>query len=196
MAIHGRRGSVIEIVPYRDSWSVEFRAIGRRLRDSFDDLALRIDHIGSTSVPGLAAKDVIDVQVTVAAFEPEEPLRLAAEAAGLSWWPEIAHDHVPHGSTGSWAKRYAREADGRRTNVHIRADGTPNQRYALLFRDYLRVHANAAGAYGRLKIDLAALVGDDRDAYTDTKDHACDLIMAAAEAWASSTGWRPGSADA
>ena len=56
---------MIEIVPYQDRWPGEFAAIGRRLRSALGDAALRIDHIGSTAVPGLAAKDVIDVQVSV-----------------------------------------------------------------------------------------------------------------------------------
>jgi hypothetical protein len=62
--------------------------------------------------------------------------------------------------------------------------GWPNQRYALLFRDYLRAHPRAADAYARLKRGPAQRLGDDLAAYTDIKDPACDLIVLAAEAWA------------
>jgi GrpB-like predicted nucleotidyltransferase (UPF0157 family) len=62
--------------------------------------------------------------------------------------------------------------------------GWPNQRYALLFRDYLRAHPAAAAAYARLKRGLAERFGGDLAAYTDLKDSACDLIVVAAEAWA------------
>ena len=61
---------MIEIVEYQERWKEEFEVVARQLREALGNLALRIDHIGSTSVPGLAAKDVIDVQVTVARLEP------------------------------------------------------------------------------------------------------------------------------
>jgi len=69
-------------------------------------------------------------------------------------------------------------------NAHVRVAGWPNHRYALLFRDYLRAHPPAAAAYARLKLALAERFGDDLRAYTEVKDPACDLIMAAAEDWA------------
>ena len=73
--------------------------------------------------------------------------------------------------------------------------GNANQRYALLFRDYLRAHPSTAEAYGSLKRGLAA-VAPDVDAYSDLKDPACDLIYLAAEDWAAATGWDPGPSDA
>ena len=56
---------MITIVSYQATWRAEFMMLGRHLRQNLDDLALRIDHIGSTAVPGLAAKDIIDIQITV-----------------------------------------------------------------------------------------------------------------------------------
>ena len=73
-------------------------------------------------------------------------------------------------------------------NLHLRVAGRPNQRYPLLFRDYLRGHSESAAAYAALKRALAAL-GIDREVYADVKDPACDLIFIAAEDWASQTGW-------
>ena len=73
-------------------------------------------------------------------------------------------------------------------NLHIRVAGRPNQRYPLLFRDYLRAHPESAAAYAALKRALAAL-GIDRGVYADVKDPACDLIFVAAEDWAAQTGW-------
>lgn len=75
-------------------------------------------------------------------------------------------------------------------NVHVRVAGRPNQRYPLLFRDYLRAHADAAAAYARLKRRIADL-GIDKGVYADVKDPACDLILIAAEGWAEQTGWVP-----
>jgi GrpB-like predicted nucleotidyltransferase (UPF0157 family) len=180
----------VVIVPSRPEWAEEFRAIARVLRAALGPLALRIDHIGSTAVPGLAAKDVIDVQVSVADLDPA--LVPLMEAAGFVGRPEISMDHVPPGAAGTddWRKLFFQPREGRPVNIHVRIAGRPNERYALLFRDYLRAHPSAAAAYAELKRRLAAL-GIDRGVYAETKDPACDLIMVAAEAWAAETGWSP-----
>jgi len=178
---------MVAIVPYRATWAAEFARIDRRLSRVLGSRALRIDHIGSTSVPGLAAKDVIDVQVTVARLEDADPL---AEA-GFRAEPFLL-DHVPPGSPEDereWRKRLFNLPDGeRRANIHVRQQGRANQRYALLFRDYLRAHSSAAQAYGRLKLHLARELGDPA-AYPDGKDPACDLTWIAAGAWAASSVW-------
>jgi GrpB-like predicted nucleotidyltransferase (UPF0157 family) len=85
-----------------------------------------------------------------------------------------------------WGKRLWQSSPGahRRVNAHVRVAGWPNQRYALLFRDYLRARPGAAAAYARLKRALAERLGGDLATYTEIKDPACDLI-AAAEDWAS-----------
>jgi GrpB-like predicted nucleotidyltransferase (UPF0157 family) len=184
----------IEIVDPDPRWVGQFRELAVSLRLALGDRALRIDHIGSTSVPGLPAKPIIDVQVTVDAFDL---LREQPVPAGFQWW-EFAEDHAPPGTdlpAAQWEKRFMRRSDPPRANVHIRIDGRANQRYALLFRDYLRTHPSAAGAYAMLKQALARIVRDDIDAYLDVKDPACDIIMVGAEDWARATSWRPGPSD-
>ena len=79
--------------------------------------------------------------------------------------------------------------------MHVRVEGRANQRYALLFRDYLREHPAAAEAYGELKRRLAAELRNV-GVYADVKDPACDLIIVAAEDWARATAWKPGPSDA
>jgi GrpB-like predicted nucleotidyltransferase (UPF0157 family) len=185
---------MIEVVSSRAEWPDEFHRIAANLRAALRDLALRIDHIGSTSVPGLAAKDIIDVQVTVAALDSFEPLADGFAAAGYTLRPEIIRDHRPPGATGpeeDWEKRMARKPpEQRATNVHVRVAGRPNQRYALLFRDYLRAHPAASAAYAEVKRQLAVHHPDDIQAYVTIKDPVCDVIMSAAEEWAVATGWR------
>lgn len=188
---------MIEIVTYRESWPREFADIGAALRRALGDLALRIDHIGSTSVPGLAAKDVIDVQITVRALDGRAASALAS--LGYVRRGSVGRDHRPPDATGpesDWQKQLFVQPPGqRRTNVHVRVDGRPNQRYPLLFRDYLQAHPAAAEAYARLKLELARIL-DDVGTYADVKDPACDLIAIAAADWAKETHWEPGPSDA
>jgi GrpB-like predicted nucleotidyltransferase (UPF0157 family) len=135
----------VAIEPYSERWARDFARLARRLRSVLGEHALRIDHIGSTAVPGLAAKDRIDVQVAVADLADANPL---GGAAFVELGP--VEDHRPPGSdTGSddWQKRFFQTDEGeRRGNVHVRVEGRANHRYALLFRDYLREHSAAAAA--------------------------------------------------
>ncbi len=186
----------IEIVPYRDSWAAEFRAIAPPLRTALGSLALRIDHIGSTSVPGLPAKDVIDMQLTVAQLDAALDAPLGS--LGYTRRADISYDHVPPGGTnepGEWTKLYFDPPPGRDVHLHVRVAGRANQRYALLFRDFLRANDLARDAYGQVKVALARLHPDDVDAYYEVKDPVCDIIMAGAEGWAAATGWRLGPSD-
>jgi len=189
----------IEIVPYQARWAGEFREAGVAIRRALGPLALRIDHIGSTSVPGLGAKDYLDVQVTVACLDAADPLVDAFTAAGYRVLA-IDRDHRPPGDTRSeshWQKRFFREPEGgRRTHIHVREQGRANQRYALLFRDYLRAHRQAAASYEQAKRELARLHPDDIEAYLAVKDPICDLSMAGAELWAAASGWHIEPSDA
>lgn len=180
----------VAIVEPKASWPSEFEAIADSIRHELGSLALRIDHIGSTAVPGLPAKDVIDIQVTVAALDRDRLVPALASAGFVE--QAIGHDHRPPGASGpddDWRKLFCQPRSGRSANLHVRAAGRPNQRYPLLFRDYLRAHADSAAAYAALKRALAAL-GIDRGVYADVKDPACDLIFIAAEDWAGETGWQ------
>ena len=185
------------IVPYKPSWPGEFKVLAASLRAALGGLALRIDHIGSTAVPGLAAKDIIDIQVTVAALD--EAVKQALLSLGYTQYEGIASDHVPPGYNGhaaDWQKWYFHPPEGQRpTHLHVRLQGKPNQRYPLLFRDYLRAHPATAEAYAELKRRLAANLADPYT-YPDVKDPAVDLIYLAAEEWAKRTGWKPWLTDA
>ncbi len=189
---------LIEILPYAARWPAEFQQIGRNLRTILGAAALRIDHIGSTSVPGLAAKDIIDVQITVAALDPAIAAKLAEHG-----YPRVEHIHGDHhpptdnSPDHEWSKWiFKPPADHRLTNIHMRIAGHANQRYALLFRDYLRTHPMAAAAYAQVKMALAQRDNVDIDFYYDVKDPVCDIIMAGAEEWVARTGWTLGPSDA
>jgi len=166
---------MIQIVPYRPVWPDEFREFGGRLRSVVGERALAIHHIGSTSVPNLCAKDIIDIQVTVRSLDPAilDDLLTAGYVR-----PRLAEDHCPPGMTlpdEELAKMIAGVPD-RRIHIHIRVEGRFNQRYPLLCRDYLRTHNSAADAYGRVKEQLARYFPEDVEAYYDVKDPVFDII--------------------
>lgn len=119
---------MIVLVPYREEWPAEFLRIGKGLRRELGDLALRIDHIGSTAVPGLAAKDVIDIQITAQELDPA--VEMSLRRLGYSRIEKINSDHIPPGQvddSGNWMKwLFKPPADERRANVHVRLVGRPN----------------------------------------------------------------------
>jgi GrpB-like predicted nucleotidyltransferase (UPF0157 family) len=184
---------MIIISKYNPKWVEEFESIKSALHEILGDLALQIDHIGSTSVPGLGAKDVIDVQITVK--ELNNQIRQTLENAGYKYSGTIAHDHVPQGENDDpklWEKFFFNAPEGqRRANIHIRVDGKPNQIYPLLFRDYLRAHPNSAKTIELIKREIAKRHANDVEAYYDIKDPVYDLIWDAALEWSRYTDWKP-----
>ncbi len=185
---------MIEICQYKPDWPRQFEQIRAGLKDVLGPLALRVDHIGSTSVPGLGAKDVIDVQVTAASLDAEIIRRMTA--AGYVFFEPFQRDHVPFGEDENpllWRKLLFNQREGeRRANIHVRVEGMPNQRYALLFRDYLRAHPNSARTVELIKREIAKRHADDIEVYYDIKDPVYDLIWDAAKDWAVVTAWKPG----
>ncbi len=181
---------------YRDEWPAEFERLAARLRSALGTTALAVDHIGSTAVPGLAAKDVIDAQVIVASLDEDADrvLPLLNEAGFVQrdgdW---NLRDHVPpswRGDPAAWNKLVVgpRDEGERASNVHVRTAGSPNERYALLFRDYLRSESSAREAWALLKTRLASVAGT-REEYGQVKDPATDVLMMSAERWAQAVGW-------
>ncbi|MBN1581086.1 MAG: GrpB family protein [Anaerolineae bacterium] len=177
----------IEVVPYMPAWPQLFIVLGTALRKALGETALRIDHIGSTAVPGLDAKPVIDVQISVASFEPLDAYRIPLEHLGFVF----RADNPDRG------KRYFREKPGtRRTHIHVRRAGSWSEQMSLLFRDYMRTHPEDARRYAELKYRLAETYRDDRLAYTESKAPFIWEIMAQANKWSQESGWHPGPSDA
>nr|BFE86980.1 GrpB family protein [Planobispora longispora] len=180
-------GDPVEITDHDSAWPREFAAIGAVLREALGDVAPRIDHIGSTSVPGPAAKPVIDIQISVRALEPLNAYKAPLERLGL----------VHRTGNPELTKRYFREAPGtRRTHIHVRELGSFSQQLPLLFRDYLRAHPAAATEFAQAKRECARRFRDDRRRYVTAKEPLVWDIVRHADAWAQSVGWRPGPSDA
>lgn len=143
-----------------------------------------VDHVGSTAVPGLAAKDVLDLLVTVEDMTEADALRGAIEDAGFPCKPHITED-TPHGP-GDWSKRFHANADpGRAVNVHVRAAGSAGRRFALAFRDWLRADPDVRDEYEAQKRRLAAEY-EDVEAYATAKEAWFAAAWPRLKEWAAS----------
>lgn len=186
--MYQKAGEAVAVADYDPLWPLLFDYFAAGLRGELGNVALRIDHIGSTAVPCLAAKPVIDIQISVAAFEPLDAFRLPLENLG----------YIYRADNPELTKRYFREKPGqRRTHIHVRRAGSFSEQFALLFRDYLRAHADVAAQYGALKKELAAKYSQPRERhfYTEAKQPFIWRVMAQADEWAQQTGWEPGPSD-
>jgi GrpB-like predicted nucleotidyltransferase (UPF0157 family) len=155
----------LKIVPYDPEWPSAFSAERGRIAAALGALTLRIDHNGSTSVPGLAAKPIIDIRVSVRQLQPIETY-----ATPLT---QLGYVHVPH-PDDSFCPFFHRPAEWPHTHhVHVVESGGAEERRALAFRDYLREHPEVAHEYEGLKRGLASQhIGADfssRQAYADAK---------------------------
>jgi dephospho-CoA kinase len=189
--------TVPTLVPYDPAWPDDARRIIKRIHIACGEKALRVDHVGSTAVPGMDAKDVIDIQITVAALSVADEINDALANAG---YPPVAHitTDMPHTDDPAlWRKRIHCAADpGRPANIHIRVDGWPGQQYALLFRDWLAANPVVQQEY--LAAKRRALTAPDyadanyADAdYADAKEPWFAEAYGRAREWAETTGWRP-----
>ncbi|WP_432050621.1 dephospho-CoA kinase [Verrucosispora sp. NA02020] len=173
------------------TWPQQYARLAARIRHAVAPADLRVDHIGSTAVPGLAAKDVIDVQLSVSSLaEADGPMADRLADAGFPRLPGEWWDTARTGG-GRWEKRLHGSADpGRPVHLHIRQDGSPGWRYALLMRDHLRADPDRRAAYLGLKRELAASAPES-GTYATAKDPWFDEEHLRAEEWAAQTGWRP-----
>lgn len=178
------------------TWATKAVAAAAELTGALGPSAVAVDHIGSTAIPGMDAKPIVDLQVRVRdlALASREA---AAQLQALGYRPsEVDGDHVPAGRSDDpeqWRKAFwtRRQGPGVDVNLHVRRDGSANARFALLFRDWFREHPSAVPAYIEFKRRAARFVPDSGE-YSDLKDPVVDLVIAVAEPWAAATGWAPG----
>ncbi|MFY1672074.1 dephospho-CoA kinase [Plantactinospora sp. WMMB334] len=186
------RAGEARLVEPDPGWPAQYRRLAARIRHAVGMGELRLDHVGSTAVPGLPAKDVIDVQLGVPSLAGADALADRLADAGFprcpgQWWDNARHP----GGIARWDKRLHGGADpGRLVNLHVREIGSPGWRYALLMRDHLRADPGRRADYLALKRRLAA-ADPDIDAYAEAKEPWFDLEHRYAEEWAAATGWQP-----
>ena len=167
--------SRVEVVPHSPGWDAEFRAEAQRLRDALGGEVVAVHHVGSTAIPGISAKPIIDILLAVREVERLDDL--GPEMSGLGY--------EARGEFGIPGRRFfVKTTDGRRTHhIHAFATGTPELERHLAFRDYMISHPENARAYGRLKEGLAREFPTDIEAYMDGKDAFIKEMEREALAW-------------
>ncbi|MBW0013401.1 dephospho-CoA kinase [Mycobacterium sp.] len=198
------------LVPPDPTWPDQAGRVLARLKTACGHRALRVDHIGSTAVPELPAKDVIDIQITVESLAVADELADPLLSAGYPRIDRITEDVAKTSDVGArstfdrydhsddpslWHKRIHASADpGRPTNVHIRVDGWPNQQFALLFVDWLTADPDVRADYLAVKRDAEQRGGGETGSigsYAAAKEPWYVDAYRRAWQWADSTGWQP-----
>ena len=151
----GLESGTVRIVPYDPEWPALFEAESRRLLSVVAPLLILLEHTGSTSVPGLAAKPVLDILGGVPDSAAVQPYVA----------PLIASGYVHRGEQGIPGREFFRRGEPRAYHLHLTSVGSAFWREHLAFRDYLRAHPAARDEYAELKRALAARFPNDREAY-------------------------------
>ena len=170
-------GSII-VSDYDPGWPILFEQEKARLKHALGSFALAIEHIGSTAVPGLPSKPIIDLLVGVPSLDEAKQRCVEPIAAlGYVYMPEYA-SWLPgelffrKGPLGPWTH-----------HVHVMEPSHARWETLLVFRDYLRAHSEAARAYADIKRSLAVSSIDDIEAYRNGKDIFVEETTAKARAW-------------
>lgn len=167
----------VELLPHDPAWSVDAAAVADRLAAALGPVLLTVHHIGSTAIPGIHAKPILDLMPEVIDLAGLDARRAAVEALGYQWW----------GDYGLPGRRYCTWADPatgrRRVQIHCYAQGSPEIVRHLAFRDYLRGDATIAVAYDREKERCRCLHPQDSHAYADCKGDWIRRTEAEALAW-------------
>ena len=168
----------VQLVPYDERWPDLFTRAREALQTALGDPVVAIEHIGSTAVPGLAAKPIVDIMVGVDTLDHARAVLIdPVEALGYAYAPE-AEDEMPF-------RRYFRRRDPilspgfERAGYHVHMVEATHPFWGthVAFRDHLRTHEEEAREYERLKLELAARHAEDRFAYTEAKAPFIEAVL-------------------
>jgi GrpB-like predicted nucleotidyltransferase (UPF0157 family) len=163
----GKAGAPIEVIDYDPLWPSQFESEKIRIIRTLGDLLHTLEHGGSTAVPGLAAKPIIDMWAA---------LRGPLSAAPIAAMAKIGYEHF--GEYGLAGRDYFVKATPPVCHLHCYPVGHPDWNRHLAFRDWLRTHPEGARAYGRVKRELAIRFSGDRMAYTEAKSDFIESALA------------------
>jgi GrpB-like predicted nucleotidyltransferase (UPF0157 family) len=180
----------LAVVAYDRRWPGEFAALASRIHIALGSAAVRVSHVGSTSVPGLAAKDCIDVQVEAQVLD-EDLITGRFGKIGFRLRPEPWNRAEPTPGGPCPKLVFAPPAGERASNIHVVRAASEAARRKLLFRDFLRANDMARDAWSDFKERLAAMASDIYQ-YGQAKAGPTEILLIAAESWARQTQWAPG----
>jgi len=155
----GLEKGLVRLAPYTPQWKRIFERERYSLEDVVGPYILDIQHVGSTSIPGMPAKPIIDIAIAVLDFEAARVCIPLIETLGYEYKGEFG---IPH-------RHYFVKGDPRTFHIHMSEINSQEWLNTLLFRDYLRLHADEAEEYAELKMQLALQYPQDRNAYLDAK---------------------------
>ena len=167
----------VELRPHDPQWRTKAEAEGQTLSAAIGSCLLKVHHIGSTAIPGIHAKPVLDLMPIVTTVAELDDGRQQIEALGYEWWGEY----------GLPGRRYCSKSDpetGRRlVQLHCFAQGSPEITRHIAFRDYLRARPEIARAYDCEKLRCQAMHPDDSHAYGDCKCQWIERFESEAITW-------------
>ena len=160
---------MVIVQPYNKEWKSDFEAIRSELDFALRDLAVRIEHVGSTSVEGLSAKPVIDIDVVIRDRSVLPEVVIALQKAGYNHEGNL-------GIPGREAFKYEGKEHLRKHHLYVCAQDSEELRRHIAFRDYLRNHPEAVAEYSRVKEEGARLYPWDIDKYIEHKSPFIEKI--------------------
>ena len=157
----GLKRGIVKLLPYNPNWQVAFEREKKFLKKELDGLILEIQHIGSTAIPGIVAKPIIDMLIAVNSLSDVSKIRSKLE--------EVGYEYRENGSDDIQIL-FVKGPEGKRTYyLHITELGSLEWQNSIGFRDYLRKNTERAKQYSNLKMELASKYSEDRAKYTAGK---------------------------
>jgi GrpB-like predicted nucleotidyltransferase (UPF0157 family) len=166
----GLESGTVRVVPYDPDWPILFRDEARRIAEAIAPLPIRVEHTGSTAVPGLAAKPVLDI---LGGYPAGSTVKQYVERI-------VSCGYVHRGDQGIAGREFFRRGVPRAYHLHLAEIDSPFWRDHLAFRNYLRMHADLRDEYSRLKLALAADFPNDRESYIERKSDFVQRVLKAA----------------
>ncbi len=164
----GLKRGTVKLVPHNPKWEKLFEKEKQLLKKTFGDTILAIEHIGSTAIPGIPAKPIIDINIGVKSLDVARDMKEEFDRLGYEhrpFVPDKTKDDL------KWQELYVKGPEAKRTHyVHVTVFGGDYWKNDLLFRDFLRKNPERAKQYAKLKEQLAEKYADDRATYTENKE--------------------------
>ncbi len=161
----------VVVLPYDEQWRLDFHEIEDELTKALGQLPVRIEHVGSTSVQGLSAKPIIDIDIVINDYSDLETIKSALEKIGY-------HHEGNLGIIGREAFKYDGKEHLRKHHLYVCPVDSPELKRHIAFRDYLRTHPDAVCEYSRIKEEGAKLYPYDIEGYIEHKSPFIEKIYA------------------